>query len=97
MASDRFLVALKKAILVAAPALSEAQTVKELIETETVRMVYRSINHEAPEYLTGLFQRYLKPVLDSFVTPALTFMYLFYKLHVAKNASRIEELNFGMI
>ena len=33
------------------------QTVKELIETETVKMVYRSINHEAPEYLTGLFQR----------------------------------------
>ena len=34
-----------------------SQTVKELIETETVKMVYRSINHEAPEYLTGLFQR----------------------------------------
>ena len=33
------------------------QTVKELIEIETVKMVYRSINHEAPEYLTGLFQR----------------------------------------
>ena len=33
------------------------QTVKELIETETVKMIYRSIHHEAPEYLTGLFQR----------------------------------------
>ena len=33
------------------------QTVKELIETETVKMVYRSVNHEVPEYLTGLFQR----------------------------------------
>ena len=29
----------------------------DLIETETLKMVYRSINHEAPEYLTGLFQR----------------------------------------
>ena len=34
-----------------------SQTVKELIETETVKMVYWSINQEAPEYLTGLFQR----------------------------------------
>ena len=33
------------------------QTVKELIETETFKMVYRSINHKAPKYLTGLFQR----------------------------------------
>ena len=33
------------------------QTVKELIETETVQIVYRSINHEAPECLTGLFHR----------------------------------------
>ena len=33
------------------------QTVKKLIETETVKMVYGSINHQAPEYLTGLFQR----------------------------------------
>ena len=33
------------------------KTVKELIETETVKMVYRSINHEASEYLTVLFQR----------------------------------------
>ena len=32
-------------------------TVNDLIETETPKMVYRSINHEAPEYLTGLFQR----------------------------------------
>ena len=32
-------------------------TVNDLIETETLKMVYRSINHEAPEYLTGLFQR----------------------------------------
>lgn len=32
-------------------------TVNDLIETETLKMVYRSINHEAPDYLTGLFQR----------------------------------------
>ena len=52
------------------------QTVNELIEKETVKMIYRSMNHEALEYLTGLFQRLSEPVLDSFVTPALTFMYL---------------------
>ena len=34
-------------------------TVKELIETETARMVYRSINKEAPNYLTTLFDRLL--------------------------------------
>ena len=33
------------------------QTVKEFIETETVNMVYGSINQEAPKYFTGLFQR----------------------------------------
>ena len=33
------------------------QTVRELIETETARMVYRSINKEAPNYLTTLFER----------------------------------------
>ena len=33
------------------------QTVKGLIEIETVKMVYRSINNEALEHLTGLFQR----------------------------------------
>ena len=32
-------------------------TVNDLIETETLKMVHRSINHEALEYLTGLFQR----------------------------------------
>ena len=36
------------------------QTVQELIETETVKVVYRSIDHEAPEYLTGLLQRLCK-------------------------------------
>ena len=33
------------------------QTVYELMKTETLKMVYRSINHEVPEYLTGLFHR----------------------------------------
>ena len=39
------------------PLLKELEwpTVKELIETETARMVYRSINEEAPNYLTALF------------------------------------------
>ena len=32
-------------------------TVNDLIESETLKMVYRCINHEAPEYLSGLFQR----------------------------------------
>ena len=32
-------------------------TVKELIETETARMVYRSIKKKAPNYLTALFDR----------------------------------------
>ena len=32
-------------------------TIRELIETETARMVYRSINKEAPNYLTTLFER----------------------------------------
>ena len=32
-------------------------TVKEHIETETARMVYRSINKEAPNYLIALFDR----------------------------------------
>ena len=32
-------------------------TVKELIETETARIVFRSINEEAPNYLTALFDR----------------------------------------
>ena len=32
-------------------------TVKEIIETETARMVYRSINEKAPSYLTALFDR----------------------------------------
>ena len=32
-------------------------TVKELIETETAGMAYRSINKEGPNYLTALFDR----------------------------------------
>ena len=32
-------------------------TVNDLLETETLKMVYRFINYEAPEYLTGLFQK----------------------------------------
>ena len=32
-------------------------TVKELIETETARIVFRWINEEAPNYLTALFDR----------------------------------------
>ena len=35
------------------------QTVKELVKIETVKMVHRSINHEAPEYLTELLSGYL--------------------------------------
>ena len=33
------------------------QTIRELIDMETYRMVYRSINSEAPSYLTSLFER----------------------------------------
>ena len=33
------------------------QTVIDLVETETLKMVHRSLNHKAPNYLTGLFQR----------------------------------------
>ena len=32
-------------------------TVKELIETETARIVYRSINKEVPNYFTALFDK----------------------------------------
>ena len=43
----------------AQPGISQLgwRTVNDLIETETMKMVYRSINHEAPEYLTGRLQR----------------------------------------
>ena len=33
------------------------QTIRELIDIETATMVYRSINNEAPNYLTSLFER----------------------------------------
>ena len=33
------------------------QTIRELIDIETAMMVYRSINNEAPNYITGLFER----------------------------------------
>ena len=34
------------------------KAVNDLIEMETMKMVFRSSNHEAPEYLTGLFHRW---------------------------------------
>ena len=47
-------------------------TVKELIETETARMVYRSINEEAPNYLTALFDRLSdRPVGTNFILGGL--------------------------
>ena len=33
------------------------QTIRELIDMETATMVYRSINNEAPDYLSTLFER----------------------------------------
>ena len=33
------------------------KTAIDLIETEAMKMVYWSVDHGAPEYLTGLFQR----------------------------------------
>ena len=33
------------------------QTVDDLIDTEVFKIVQKSINHEAPEYLTGLLRR----------------------------------------
>ena len=33
------------------------QSIRELINIETTMMVYRSINNEAPSYLTSLFER----------------------------------------
>ena len=73
------------------------QTVKELIETETVKMVYRSINQEAPEYPTGLFQRSSETCARQLRNTSTDLYVPLLKPHVAKNASRIEELNFGMI
>ena len=72
-------------------------TVKELIETETARMVYRSINKEAPNYLTALFDRLsdyssqlpyssVRLVLDSFVILIQTSTYLALKLAVVNGA-----------
>ena len=42
-------------------------TVKEHIDTKTARMVYRSINKEAPTYLTALFDRLSDISEESFV------------------------------
>ena len=72
-------------------------TVNDLIETETRKMIYRSINHEAPEYLTGLFQRLTETNARQLRNTSTDLYVPFLKTASGQNASLIEELNFGMI
>ena len=53
------------------------QTVNELIRTETLRIVYRSIDHEAPEYLTRLFER-LSETIDRQLRNTCTDLYVLF-------------------
>ena len=66
----------------------------DLIETETLKMVYKSNNQLAPEYPNSMFiklsefgNRQLRDSDTDFYVPLL-------KQHVAKNVSPIEEQSF---
>ena len=62
-----------------------------------ISLHHRSINHEAPKYLTGLFQRLSETCARQLRNTSTDLYAPLLKPHVAKNASRIEELKFGMI
>ena len=71
--------------------------VNDLIETETMKMVYRSSNHEAPKYLTGLFQRLSETNTRQLRYTNTDLHVPFLKTACGKNVSPIEELNSGTI
>ena len=72
-------------------------TVNDLIETETLKMVYKSINQLAPEYLTSMFIKLSKFSNRQLRDSDTDFMSLSKKRYVAKKVSAIEEQSFGTI
>ena len=71
------------------------QTVSELIDMETATMAYRSINNEAPDYLSTLFERLsqntIKGLRNTKTDPKLPLL----KTQMVRNASPTEEHDFG--
>ena len=70
--------------------------VKELIEMETAMMVYRSINEEAPNYLTAYSIGYQILELESFVILIQTSSCFALKLAVINGALLTEGHNYGI-
>ena len=74
-------------------------TINELIESETLKMVYKSVNNQAPIYLTEMFvrlsdacKRELRNTKTDLAVPCLVANRL-----SARNAFHIRVLNYGTI
>ena len=72
------------------------QTVDDLIVEETLKMVYKCTNDEAPSYLACLSAGYQKPVSGNCEIPKPIYVSCFYEQHVVKNAFLVEGRNYGM-
>ena len=68
----------------------------DLIETETLKMVYKSKHQLAPEYLNSMFVK-LSEFRNRNLRDSDTDLYVpLLKRHVDKKASPIEEQSFGI-
>ncbi len=69
------------------------QTVNDLILNETLKMVYKCRNDEAPSFLACLLVAYLKPLAENLEIPKPIHVSHYYEQHVVKNAFLLEEQN----
>ena len=73
------------------------QTLQDLIYTEALKMVCKSINQQAPEYLTSMFLR-LSEISSRQLCDSDTDLHVpFQRTACSQKSSRIEEQAFGMI
>ena len=71
-------------------------TVNDLIVKETLKMVFKCTNAEAPSYLACLFDRFPETSTRGLRNTETDLRVPFLRTHVAKNASLLEKGIYGM-
>ena len=72
-------------------------SINELIESETLKMVYKSVNNQAPIYLTEMFFRLSDACKRELRNTKTDLSFLVENRPLARNAFHIRVLNYGTI